>query len=389
MKINYVNLNEYKITFKQLISGPAPVGRILNYLILTGKGVLRHKNGNRDLSLNDSIASAWCSEFMVGLGLIYYVEEDDETVYPLYLTENGKKLYELIKDYNGLFDEGVDPTKCKAQLLNHKKNAYDLLFRIFKTSPICINLCRYIQNSGIDNFAKDTFKDDYFECFKVLYEGGVYNRNARTTTGDNRVPSLLQLCNFFGCMEEVNGRYVFNYEELAKIDEETKFIPLDQNRIQILNTENNKNEKIINDLIARYGIDGTVAREIVTRNSSVQDIFRNNLIARYGCKCAICSKNIETVLVASHIVPASESNVFEKADCENGLLLCSLHDRLFDRYLITFDFVSGKIIYSNQLKDKLDEYQLTEDYCLEERFMTDERKEYLLKHNMAFFERNK
>ena len=34
MKLNYVDLNEYSIAFKQLISGPAPVGRILNYLIL-------------------------------------------------------------------------------------------------------------------------------------------------------------------------------------------------------------------------------------------------------------------------------------------------------------------------------------------------------------------
>lgn len=388
MKVEYINLNEYKVLFKQLISGPAPVGRILNYLILTGKGVLRHKNGNRDLTLNDSIASAWCTEFMVGLGLIYYVEEDDETVYQLHLTESGKRLYDLIKDSSS-YDEGVDPVKCKNQLIDFNKSAYDLFFNIFKSSPVCINLCRYIQNAGTNEFLKESFKDDYFECFKILYEGGVYNRNARTTTGANRVPSLLQLCTFFGCLEDDGDHFIFDYQNLIKLEKGLKFIPLDQNKISTLTNENIKHEKIINDLISRYGLDGTVAREIVTRNSSVQELFRNNLMAKYGCKCAICSKSIETVLIASHIVPASESTVIEKADCENGLLLCSLHDKLFDRYLITFDFVTGKLIYADELKDHLEEYQLTEELYLEERFMTDERKDYLLKHNMAFYERNK
>lgn len=37
MKVDYIKLSDYKVSFKQLISGPAPVGRILNYVILTGK----------------------------------------------------------------------------------------------------------------------------------------------------------------------------------------------------------------------------------------------------------------------------------------------------------------------------------------------------------------
>ncbi len=389
MKVDYIKLSEYNVEFKQLISGPAPVGRILNYLILTGKGVLKHKNGNRDLYLNDNVASAWCSEFMVGLGLIYYVEESGKTTYLLQLTENGKQLYSLIKDYPDKFNEDVDPTKCYNQLHNYNEFAYNLFFRIFKSSPICINLCRYIQNSSTNGFLKSTFKDDYFECFKILYEGGVYNRAARTTTGANRVPSLLQLCQFFNCLKETNTHFIFDYEELCKNNESVVFIPIDNKKITELVKEDTNNEKIINDLISKYGINGTVAREIVTRNSSVQELFRNNLIAKYGCKCAICEKNIASILIASHIIPSSESNVIEKADCENGLLLCALHDKLFDRYLISFDFNIGKLIYAKSLKGQLVEYQLSEDLTLEERFMTEERKEYLMKHNMAFYERNK
>ena len=389
MKVDYIKISEYKVAFKQLISGPAPVGRILNYVILTGKGALKHKNGSRDLTLKDNIASAWCSEFMVGLGLVFYVEETGKTVYPLQLTENGKKLFSLIKDYNHDFNEDKNPATCRKQLISYSEPAYNLFYRIFKSSPVCINLCRFIQNSSTNSFLKSTFKDDYFECFKVLYEGGVYNRSARTTTGANRVPSLIQLCQFFNCAKETSTHFVFDYEELCKNNDSVSFIPVDTKKITELSKEDTKNEKIIDDLISKYGIDGTVAREIVTRNSSVQELFRNNLIARYGCKCAICNKQLETVMVASHIVPASESNVIEKADCENGLLLCALHDKLFDRYLISFDFTTGKLLYTESLKGQLEEYQLSEDLVLEERFMTDERKDYLMKHNMVFYERNK
>lgn len=388
MKIDYISLQDYNVEFKQLISGPAPVGRILNYLILTGNGSLRHRNGNRDLYLYDGIASAWCSEFMVGLGLIYYKDEIRDGIYQLCLTDNGKQLYELIKDYPHKFDESADPTACHDQLLSYSEIAYNQFFRIFKLSPVCENLRRYIINAGTNAFQKATFKDDYFECFMHLYEGGIYNRNARTTTGDNRVPSLLQICKFFECLTE-NTYFIFDYEKLCQNDSDVSFIKIDDTKIKDLEKENTKHERIIKDLVSKYGIDGTVAREIVTRNSSVQKIFKNNLIARYGCKCAICDKDIDTVLIASHIVPASESDVVEKADCENGLLLCALHDKLFDRYLITFDFTTGKLIYSDTLKDVLADYQLDENLILEERFLTDERKEYLMKHNMAFFERNK
>lgn len=113
------------------------------------------------------------------------------------------------------------------------------------------------------------------------------------------------------------------------------------------------------------------------------------MIAEYGCKCAICNKKINALMVASHIVPASESNVYEKADYENGLLLCALHDKLFDRYLISFRFDDGKLLYASVLENDLEEYQLSEDLTLEERFMTEKRKDYLLKHNMEFYERNK
>lgn len=385
MSAKYLDLKDYNISFKHLISGPAPVGMILNYVKLAGEGKLYHRTGNRSKSLAGGVAYSWCSEFTVGLGLLYYKEERGKAV-PLYLTENGKKLYELIKDYAGEFDT-ADVSRCRSQLLVHNMYAYKLFFGIFKSSPVCKTLCLYIENAGTNKFLKSDFKDDYFGYFKVYYEGGDYAPTSHSTTGDNRVPSLLQLCEFFGCLTEDDLYFIFNLSKLPAADSEG-VIPIDEDRIKEIKEEYVFNERVVRDLVKKYGVDGTVAREIVTRNSTVQDIFRHNLIAKYGCKCAVCEKNIESVLVASHIVPAAEVGVIEKADCENGLLLCALHDKLFDRYLITFDGNTGKLIYGEKLKGRLEEYQLSEDTALEQRFMTGERKKNLLKHNAEFCKKN-
>lgn len=389
MKLEYIKLSDYKVSFKQLISGPAQVGLILNYVILAGKGILMHKNGYRAKDLKNNYAYAWTSELMVGLGLVYYVEEKDKDSFPLILTDNGKKLYELIREYPWKFNDKPNAEDaCRKELLSYNKAAYELFFKIFKNSPICINLCRFISNEGTNEFKKSEFNDKYYTCFADYYgESGTSGQGGNA--GFNRVPSLTQLCYFFGCLTDKDGYYIFDYAKLSETGVDYAFIPISEEKEEQLKTENNRIEKTVDDLISKYGIDGTVAREIVSRNSFVQELFRNNLIARYGCKCAICNKDIEAVMVASHIVPANESNVIEKADCENGLLLCALHDKLFDRYMISFDFMTGKLIYADSLKGKLEDYQLSEDLILKERFMTDERKDYLMKHNIAFYERNK
>ena len=117
MATNYINLEDYGLEFKHIISGPAPVGRILNYLILIGRGILKHKNGNRDLHLTHNIGSAWCTEFMVGLGLAYYNDIGLKDSMPMALTADGEMLFSFIKDYPDKFDEPHGEI-CKNQLLS-------------------------------------------------------------------------------------------------------------------------------------------------------------------------------------------------------------------------------------------------------------------------------
>ena len=86
-----------------------------------------------------------------------------------------------------------------------------------------------------------------------------------------------------------------------------------------------------------------------------QDRVRINAMQLYRAKCAICSIDHPKLLTASHIVPWS-ANESIRADPSNVLLLCALHDRLFDSGLISVadDYtviVSGTLDYYEKAKD--------------------------------------
>lgn len=67
-----------------------------------------------------------------------------------------------------------------------------------------------------------------------------------------------------------------------------------------------------------------------------QNIFRNSLLKKQP-KCLICGLENNDLLIASHIKPWADSTDREKIDLDNGLILCAMHDKLFDNGLISFD----------------------------------------------------
>lgn len=68
----------------------------------------------------------------------------------------------------------------------------------------------------------------------------------------------------------------------------------------------------------------------------VQNFFRGAVLSGYHFRCAVCQLNLPALLNASHIIPWAKSHE-HRADPRNGISLCALHDRAFDRGLITFD----------------------------------------------------
>ena len=75
-------------------------------------------------------------------------------------------------------------------------------------------------------------------------------------------------------------------------------------------------------------------RDQLVRVRLVQRFFRGAVLASYGYRCSVCRISIPELLNASHIVPWSVDAV-RRADPTNGLAMCTLHDRAFDRGLLT------------------------------------------------------
>lgn len=88
----------------------------------------------------------------------------------------------------------------------------------------------------------------------------------------------------------------------------------------------------------------TERRGLVTSRVG-QGAYRKRIIHRWEYKCAVTGFDKLNVLIASHIVPWSDSNDNERLDVHNGILLSPTYDALFDKHLITFEN-TGKIILS-------------------------------------------
>ena len=90
------------------------------------------------------------------------------------------------------------------------------------------------------------------------------------------------------------------------------------------------------DLLKKYEEDLPEGkeRESIVRKRINQNFFREMILTGYRCRCAICSLPESNLLVASHIIPWSV-NISLRMNPRNGICMCSLHDKAFDRGLIS------------------------------------------------------
>lgn len=80
-------------------------------------------------------------------------------------------------------------------------------------------------------------------------------------------------------------------------------------------------------------------RELMARARIGQGKFRADLVAnwRKGEVCALTGLAVPEMLIASHIKPWRDSSNEERLDPMNGLLLAAHADKLFDRFLMSFE----------------------------------------------------
>lgn len=91
-------------------------------------------------------------------------------------------------------------------------------------------------------------------------------------------------------------------------------------------------------------------RKVVTEQRIKQNFFRRAVLSSYRGRCCMSGLSEPRLLIASHIVPWSKDKV-NRLNPSNGLCLSAIHDRAFDKGLITLtdDF---KIVVSKELKRK-------------------------------------
>jgi putative restriction endonuclease len=96
-----------------------------------------------------------------------------------------------------------------------------------------------------------------------------------------------------------------------------------------------------------FGIGLVKERMVKTRVN--QNLFRKIILATYNNACCITGLQQPELLVASHIVPWSIDHE-NRLNPMNGLCLNALHDKAFDRGLLTIDADSYEVILSARLQ---------------------------------------
>ena len=124
-----------------------------------------------------------------------------------------------------------------------------------------------------------------------------------------------------------------------------------------------------------------------------QSFFRSAVLSSYSTTCCITGLSTPSLLIASHIKPWKQSSEAEKTNPCNGLCLNALHDKAFDKGLITVEADNYTIIVSNRITDifngeivsKFFDSYSGKQIILPEKFAP--KKEFLEYHNDVIFQR--
>lgn len=82
-----------------------------------------------------------------------------------------------------------------------------------------------------------------------------------------------------------------------------------------------------------------------------QQFFRDSVLSNYGYKCCVCRLKQSPLLEAAHIVDWSETDdPNTRVDPRNGLAMCSIHHKSYDKQILTIDPESKVIQLSDSVK---------------------------------------
>lgn len=130
-------------------------------------------------------------------------------------------------------------------------------------------------------------------------------------------------------------------------------------------------------------------RERMIKGRVNQNFFRSVILASYNQKCCITGLSLPDLLVASHIIPWHQNEEL-RLNPGNGLCLNALHDKAFDRGLITvspdYKIIVSSKIQESDTSDSINDYFMkfhNKNIFLPDKFSP--KKEFLEYHNTKIF----
>jgi putative restriction endonuclease len=179
----------------------------------------------------------------------------------------------------------------------------------------------------------------------------------------------------------------------SEIKNDSKISRINRYFREFINEETSLETKIVYSILENQnlGLDKTDKKILIdqfskVRNNNLQSVFRKKLMEEFNSTCAFCEINHNDLLVASHIVPFSETleNLESSFDVNNGLILCVIHDKLFENSnSVTID-LEGSLIIKKNVIEILSKFKIQTKKKIDKKFLNSKRLEYLKKHKSKY-----
>lgn len=206
----------------------------------------------------------------------------------------------------------------------------------------------------------------------------------------------MKMCNFARFDSHLQARGVLGLRNGSHLDEEiwTEFSPnmefLEQERNRIVSELDMR--LMDEDYSSKLPAGDSVKSEVNIRRN--QAFFRHAVLTAYGNACCVTGLDLPALLTASHIKPWKDSNpLTERTNPQNGLCMNALHDRAFDRGLITIS-TDYRIVVSKTIKELYSKEAVQNFFTrydgqkirLPEKFLPE--RQFIEFHNEMIFEKS-
>ena len=252
------------------------------------------------------------------------------------VTYTNKNLNEIFNTSNHLGLWGFKNGSYNEEMYNQINVGDIIFFRINDEKYQAFDGFGYVAKKVMDgSIAKQVWGDSDYKNLIII------DKYFRFYTPFHLSANKVNIASIDGVAEDVWHRQYNMFRRWAMTEDNAKLI------VDFLSNKNlsldlyDSNEYY--DQFTEIGGDDSINENIIPeteRNATRverkgQDRFRADLLL-YNNKCEICGISDKRLLVASHIKPWKYSRNIERLDRNNGLLLCAMHDKLFDKGIISF-----------------------------------------------------